>query len=617
VVSVRNLAKTIVLLIAALFLLSLITVQPATSKTTPPIIISIKADGTLEGTNSIQRNGNVYAFVSDIRSTDEVEIVINASNVVLDGMGFTYQGWITINGNNVEVKNMKIIAPRVGEALFVQGSGCKISNNEVTSNFAGIGLFHANNTVVSGNRLLTTVGSGIYLVFSNDNSVKGNTLNAAFSPYPSDNLAGISLYRSDHNTVSGNNLYQIFIESSSDNTVERNNISQGIEINNDSKNNTVTANNLSGGNISMEGVLGIERNESNNIISSNTLVNGGIYLNDVSNNILKNNSVSMAGAGFGVSGDDLSSFINDIDYSNTINGKRIYYLTNKTDIVISPSNYPKIGFLVLANCHGVTVQSTNLHMQGILMAYTSNSVIKNNNISNVYGNGLTLEYSSNNTILENIFEADNVGISFSESSQNLVSGNSIMRNQDGILISTRYSSHNNIITLNNIAGNEVGIHFVESSNNLIYNNNFNGNSKQTYGPPVEVWGPLPIPGHSYSRNVWDNGSVGGNYWSDYKGNDLNRDGLGDAPYVIDENNRDDYPLFNTVSVPVIQIPFVPEGEAIPITPRVSDGEGLIPPTQEPFTSTLVLALTVAFIVFVGVGLLVYFKKRKRHIIKET
>jgi inhibitor of cysteine peptidase len=34
----------------------------------------------------------------------------------------------------------------------------------------------------------------------------------------------------------------------------------------------------------------------------------------------------------------------------------------------------------------------------------------------------------------------------------------------------------------------------------------------------------------------------GNYWADYAGEDKNRDGIGDQPKVIDEENADYYPL---------------------------------------------------------------------------
>ena len=60
-------------------------------------------------------------------------------------------------------------------------------------------------------------------------------------------------------------------------------------------------------------------------------------------------------------------------------------------------------------------------------------------------------------------------------------------------------------------------------------------------------------------NVWDNGyPSGGNYWSDYAGEDLysgpyqnetGSDGIGDMPYVIDESNTDNYPLMNPYGVP--------------------------------------------------------------------
>jgi hypothetical protein len=47
---------------------------------------------------------------------------------------------------------------------------------------------------------------------------------------------------------------------------------------------------------------------------------------------------------------------------------------------------------------------------------------------------------------------------------------------------------------------------------------------------------------SEATNItWDS-HLEGNYWSDYTGADSDGDGIGDIPYVIDENNRDHFPL---------------------------------------------------------------------------
>jgi hypothetical protein len=45
-------------------------------------------------------------------------------------------------------------------------------------------------------------------------------------------------------------------------------------------------------------------------------------------------------------------------------------------------------------------------------------------------------------------------------------------------------------------------------------------------------------------NDWDNGTIG-NYWDDYVGVDVNQDGIGDTPYLIDgtAGSVDNYPIF--------------------------------------------------------------------------
>ena len=111
--------------------------------------------------------------------------------------------------------------------------------------------------------------------------------------------------------------------------------------------------------------------------------------------------------------------------------------------------------------------------------------------------------------------------------------------------------NNNTIVGNAISNNEFyGICLVYSHNNKINHNNIVNNTENGY----DGYG---------TGNVWDNGyPSGGNYWSDYTGNDTNRDGIGEDPYNIPGGDGvDRYPLMEpwsescTLEKKMLNVPF--------------------------------------------------------------
>jgi len=164
--------------------------------------------------------------------------------------------------------------------------------------------------------------------------------------------------------------------------------------------------------------------------------------------------------------------------------------------------------------------------------------------------GIELDHSHNCTITDNIITMNyGDGIVLFDSNFNNLTGNTIVSNEAaGIDI---VWSDNNYVIQNNLLNNTYGLYLQDAYNNIIYHNCFLDND---YCPASSTEG---------SVNVWDNGyPSGGNYWSDYDGADLcngpyqnetGSDGIGDSPYVIDADNRDNYPLMSpwTPTPPVI------------------------------------------------------------------
>ena len=324
----------------------------------------------------------------------------------------------------------------------------------------------------------------------------------------------------------------------------------------------------------------------------------------------------------------LSELINDVDASNTVDGKPIYYWVNEANISV-PSD---AGCVVLVNCTQIRAEGLSLqnNLDGLLLAYTSNSTIHRNNITdNIRGAGINSYYSRNNDITENNLTANNYGLDMYSSSYNTISRNRIVTNSihgikldnscnlnhitDNYLTANTFEniwvlgSTNNTICRNTMSNTIFGINLWQSHNNSIFmnsiidasnpqsdaivlqqsnencvsgnmvsniarsgifldlesgNNTVCGNTikKCYYGVSIGVVNDniffhnnlIDNNNHVYilmpaiSHNSW-NRTHEGNYWSDYSGDDLDYDGIGDSPFIIAANNIDRHPLMGTYS----------------------------------------------------------------------
>lgn len=554
--------KRIALILIMKFLsISMLCGVVDTQNATTDGYITIKADGSIDPpTAPIFTTDNVtYTFTDNINGS----IKVLRSNTIIDGDGYTlqpftspsYEGFLLHYVSNVTITNMNI------------------------RNFgtAGVSLYETSGSTVNGNNINTS--SGIILGESFNNTILVNNITARYHQ-------GIVLFQSQNNKICRN---------------------------------TITATNVTGNRVTVTrtGIL-LAFSSNNNSLGTNNITHceKGILLSDSSGNVLRNNTMSNNNFNFLVE----DGLINNVDTSNTVDGKPIYYFINRQDMVV-PTN---AGFVALVNCTRMIVQKLTFvshNKPGILFSWTTNSTISKNNMTGP-GNGIRLYQCSNNSIFENdittdihlenssnnrIFKNNMVygeiylrkssrntvfrntitrsekGIHLSNSSKNVLSANNISKCEEGI--SLYFNCNNNTLSGNFIKiGNLTGIHLIESSHNIIYENNIEANNQS--GILVEAWSSNNIisennitnndigiwlamcPNNTIYRNnfvnntqqvdiyiscginFWDNG-IEGNYWSNYEerypnASEVNNLGIWNTPYVIDEDNQDNYPLIEPI-----------------------------------------------------------------------
>ncbi len=317
--------------------------------------IYIRADGTVDGTNKIQRNGNVYTFSGNIFGS----IVVERNDVVVDGTGYSLQGTgigtgVNLMGRtNVMVKNMEIVNFFYGVYLNFSLNN-NLSNNNVHDNLYGVYLIASSNNTIIGSNITKNDSSGVWFRCSSNNEISENRI-------IENGQDGIWLScSSDDNEVIGNvigtNGYGIRIDDNSNNMLRNNEFTD---------------------NLYNFGVFGSLLPE---------------FVQDIDESNI-------------VDGKPICYWINMQEMTVPLDAGYVA-LVNCSGIIVKNLNLSNNGQgIVLASTTETSIIQNNItdNIHGIYMCGSAKNTVTGNNITKNAANGIYLYYSKNNTFFHNNF----------------------------------------------------------------------------------------------------------------------------------------------------------------------------------------------------------------------
>jgi parallel beta-helix repeat protein len=484
----------------------------------------LKNNHLIKSSFSVRVNSN-YKFDNDVDTSNVIDglpiiywtkeqnriVPTDAAFVALiNCTGITAQdispvGMILVSTTNSSLINVKIAYTWGSGIDLMRCSTINIVRSQVSDRGIGINLDASSNNIIRDCTIENCKTRGIALVNSNNNLItKNNMINNSYAIGPSMDATSGNVI--SENTFAGNDFA---ISSNGGNAI-------------------ITGNTFTGNKQAIQWMRG-SCNLTGNAFRSNE---HAIYISG-SNNVLKNNRMENNIKSL-IIGDLVTSYYgysstvnilsNDIDASNTIDGRPVIYWINQQNKAV-PTDAATV---ILVSCTNITAQNLYLtgNGQGIVLIDTKDSTVKGNTIiANDLGVGIF--WANQNTFIKNYIAKNGVGMRINDSTNNMVANNSFVENKgdyNGFAIIFTGNQKDNTIIRNDFIDSRVAPMLQISINK--------------YDGPG--WG-----------NTWSDSKTG-NYWSDYQtrytnSTEMDNTGIGNTPFVINENNIDYHPLLQPIN----------------------------------------------------------------------